>query len=276
MRVARYDSLENGYQFFHYESPIRLHSNLYRDRGYPADLRNLLSTDRMPDSYGAYTECNLENFYFAIKRLSKVHEIVTALNRQGSGDASIIALQRNLMLRPGEQADIRFVRSVHDAGRSEKELVADARAAKGVDLQRCVDANERLFARIPRPAFRTRGRKWCISARSISCASVCFPRPDRPPVTSMSSPQPRLGVGHGHQVMHESLSMIPYAYLDPVSAEESQRIYIDQQYEDGLIAYRHGPRGPQVYPHEEAPRHRLRSSAGPTGRSTRSARTGSS
>ncbi len=47
--------------------------------------------------------------------------------------------------------------------------------------------------------------------------------------------------------------MIPYVYLDAHSAEESQRIYIDQQYEDGLIAYRHGPRGPQVYPHEGTP-----------------------
>jgi len=53
--------------------------------------------------------------------------------------------------------------------------------------------------------------------------------------------------------MHESLSMIPYVYLDPRSAEESQRVYIEQQYEDGLIAYRHGPRGPQVYPHEGVP-----------------------
>ena len=53
--------------------------------------------------------------------------------------------------------------------------------------------------------------------------------------------------------MHESLSMIPYVYLDARSAEESQRVYIEQQYEDGLIAYRHGPRGPQVYPHEGMP-----------------------
>ncbi len=28
---------------------------------------------------------------------------------------------------------------------------------------------------------------------------------------------------------------------------------MDQQYDDGLIAYRHGPRGPQVYPHEGEP-----------------------
>jgi len=55
------------------------------------------------------------------------------------------------------------------------------------------------------------------------------------------SRNPVWGWGHGHQVMHESISMIPYAYLDPKSAQESQRVYMEQQYEDGLIAYRPRP-----------------------------------
>jgi len=49
--------------------------------------------------------------------------------------------------------------------------------------------------------------------------------------------------------MHESISMMVYVYLDPVSAQGSQRVYMEQQYPDGLIGYRHGPRGPQVYPY---------------------------
>ena len=44
-----------------------------------------------------------------------------------------------------------------------------------------------------------------------------------------------------------------YAYLDPVSAQNSQRIYMNQQGEDGLIAYRHGPRGMQSYEHNGKP-----------------------
>jgi glycogen debranching enzyme len=64
------------------------------------------------------------------------------------------------------------------------------------------------------------------------------------------SRNPLWGWGHGHQVLHESLSMLAYVYLDPVSAQGSQRIYMDQQREDGLIAYRHGPRGMQDYPHK--------------------------
>jgi glycogen debranching enzyme len=63
------------------------------------------------------------------------------------------------------------------------------------------------------------------------------------------SREPLWGWGHGHQVLHESLSMMAYAYLDPLSAEGSQRVYMEQQGADGFIAYRHGPRGMQDYPH---------------------------
>jgi glycogen debranching enzyme len=43
--------------------------------------------------------------------------------------------------------------------------------------------------------------------------------------------------------------MLAYSYLDPISAQGSQSVYMEQQREDGLIAYRHGPRGLQDYPH---------------------------
>jgi hypothetical protein len=67
------------------------------------------------------------------------------------------------------------------------------------------------------------------------------------------SRNPVWGWGHGHQVLHESLSMIPYVHLDAASAQNSQRVYMEQQGKDGLIAYRHGPRGPQTYPHKGMP-----------------------
>ena len=35
------------------------------------------------------------------------------------------------------------------------------------------------------------------------------------------SREPLWGWGHGHQVLHESLSMLAYVYLDPVSAQNS-------------------------------------------------------
>ena len=254
MQVVRFETGLHGMVFTHAESLVRLHSNLYKDRGYPTDFRDLLSCDTSPDSYGAYSACTLDDFYFAIKRLSKVHENVKALNEVGTGRADLVALQKNIALRPGEKTDIRFVRTVQDARNPLGEGVTDARNAITADLQRLVDDNVTLFRRIPRLKLRTAAEKM-VYIGAMNLVRQCMLPPSGQTTRNfyVFSRNPVWGWGHGHQVMHESLSMIPYAYLDPVSAEASQRVYIDQQYDDGLIAYRHGPRGPQVYPHEGTP-----------------------
>lgn len=254
LRAERYDSGRKGFIFTHYEPLVRLHSNLYKDRGYPTHFRNLLSSSSQPDSYGADSACSLDQFYFDIKRLSKVHENVFALNQKQNGLVEIIALQKNLLLKPGEKTTVRFVRSVQDAQRPDSELFSDAAAAQSVDLQSAVDDDVALFRAVPRIPFKSAKEKM-VYVGAFNLVRQCM----LPPSGQTShnfyvfSRNPQWGWGHGHQVMHESLSMIPYAYLDSKSAEESQRVYIEQQYEDGLIAYRHGPRGPQVYPHEGKP-----------------------
>jgi hypothetical protein len=254
LEVVRYESASHGMIFTHGEPLVRLHSNLYKDRGYPSGFRNLLSCDTAPDSYGAYKACTLDDFYFAIKRLSKVHENVKALNESGSGPAEIVALQKNVFLKPGGKADVRFTRMVQDSQQPLAEGVADARNAMTANLQQLIDDNIALFSKIPRLKLKTPGEKM-VYVGAFNLVRQCMLPPSGQTKRNfyVFSRNPVWGWGHGHQVMHESLSMIPYAYLDPVSAQESQRVYIDQQYDDGLIAYRHGPRGPQVYPHEGMP-----------------------
>ena len=254
LEVVGYESASHGMVFTHGEPLVRLHSNLYKDRGYPSGFRNLLSCDTAPDSYGAYKACTLDDFYFAIKRLSKVHENVKALNESGSGPAEIVALQKNVFLKPGGKADVRFTRMVQDSQQPLAEGVADARYAMTANLQQLIDDNIALFSKIPRLKLKTPGEKM-VYVGAFNLVRQCMLPPSGQTKRNfyVFSRNPVWGWGHGHQVMHESLSMIPYAYLDPVSAQESQRVYIDQQYDDGLIAYRHGPRGPQVYPHEGIP-----------------------
>lgn len=254
IQVVGYDPNMHGVLFTHAESLVRLHSNLYKDRGYPTDFRNLLSCDLSPDSYGAYEACSLDDFYFAIKRLSKQHENVKALNERHSGPAELVALQKNVTLKPGGSADVRFIRSVQDARQPLQEIVDDARKASAADLQRLVDDNVALFRPMPRLKLKTPAEKM-VYVGAMNLVRQCMLPPSGQTTRNfyVFSRNPVWGWGHGHQVMHESLSMIPYAYLNTESAQESQRIYIDQQYEDGLIAYRHGPRGPQVYPHEGEP-----------------------
>lgn len=254
MQIERFDELNHGYIFTHYEPYERLHSNLYKDRGYPSNFRNLLSCNTALQSYGADNICDLDQFYFDIKRLSKVHENVTALNERKNGFVKVAALQKNIKLQPGAKTSIRFVRSVQDEQSPESEMIMDANSAKLIELQKYVNENVELFKSVPRIKFKTEKEKM-VYIGAFNLVRQCMLPPSGQTAHNfyVFSRNPVWGWGHGHQVMHESLSMIPYAYLDPISAEESQRVYIEQQYEDGLIAYRHGPRGPQVYPHQGIP-----------------------
>jgi hypothetical protein len=254
LAVDRFDVSKGGLFFTHVEPLERLHSNLYANRGYPTIFRDCLASAQKPTSFGSYRACTLEDFRFDIKRMSKQHVPVTELNGVASGRADLVALQQDVVLKPGGSADLRFVRGVQDARQSEQDLVSDVQAALDADLQSCVDANIRLFAKVPRINFKMRGEKM-VYLGAFNLVRQCMLPPSGKTTRNyyVFSRNPQWGWGHGHQVMHESLSMIPYAYLDLTSAEESQRIFMDQQYPDGLIAYRVGPRGPQVYPHQGEP-----------------------
>lgn len=251
LNAVRYDEDVQGLVFTHFESTIRLHSNLYKDRGYPTNFRNILLCDQKPESYGIYKGCSIHNFYFAAKRFSKVHAYVTRLNERQSGPAEIVSLQKNYTLKPGQSARVRFVRGVQDARKPEQEMIADAKKALQADLQQFVDENVKLFQSVPRIKFDNPGDKMVyLGAYNLVRQCMLPPREQTQYNYYVFSRNPIWGWGHGHQVMHESLSMLSYTYLDAKSAQESQRIYMEQQYPDGLIGYRHGPRGPQVYPHE--------------------------
>ena len=50
-------------------------------------------------------------------------------------------------------------------------------------------------------------------------------------------------------MFHESLTMLAYALMDPVSAMNSQRVYRERQHKDGYINYRTGPYLDETIPH---------------------------
>ncbi|GAB4374724.1 MAG: hypothetical protein Kow0042_19540 [Calditrichia bacterium] len=250
LRAGEFDHKNNGFVFTHYEPMERLHSNLYPNRGYPTHFRDMLACDLPPESFGTHLGCEIADFYFAIKRLSKVHAYVQKLNEQENTPADFVALQKNFVLQPGKSAQVRFVRGVQDARRPLEELQQEVQAALQADVQAGVDANVRLFRSIPRIKFPNPDEK-LVYLGAFNLVRQCMLPPSGQAQYNyyVFSRNPQWGWGHGHQVMHESLSMLPYVYLDAQSAMESQRIYMEQQYDDGLIGYRHGPRGPQVYPH---------------------------
>ncbi len=249
LRLIRYDAKLNGYVFSHYESLVRLHSNLYKNRNYPTRFRDMLACNEPPNSYGGYQGCSIQDFYFAAKRLSKVHAYVRQLNRKTNGAVEIVALQKNFLLQPGKYKSVRFVRGVQDARKPFANMAMDVQKALKAHLQTYVNRNEKLFRRVPR--LNLPKDEHLVYLGSFNLVRQCMlpPRGKTKYNYYVFSRNPIWGWGHGHQVMHESLSMLTYAYMNPESAQESQRIYMEQQYPDGLIAYRVGPRGPQVYPH---------------------------
>ena len=226
-----------------------VYSNLYS--GYPDRFRDMLVSDTSPQSYGAYPFCKLSDFEPVLRRFNEYDAHKTKLDQVSAGRSGLIALQIDLSLAPGESADVRFVRGCQAAGSERSEMERGIKVALSANMQSLVDADVSLYSSIPRISFKTSPEK-LVYLGAFNLVRQCMLPPSGAARHNyyVFSRNPIWGWGHGHQVMHESLSMIPFAYLDWKSAEESQRIYMDQQSPDGLIPYRVGPRGPQSYPRD--------------------------
>ncbi|PKL82296.1 MAG: hypothetical protein CVV24_10785 [Ignavibacteriae bacterium HGW-Ignavibacteriae-3] len=247
--IKGYDKKNNGYVTEHQESKYRLVSSLYKNQPYPTQTRDYFTANFYPYSYGGYHK-SLEDFYVTIKTDFYAENRNDSLNQKKNGYVNFISLHGKFSLKPDEEINIRYFRGWQDQNEDQQKLKEDIEKLKTAPLQKYVDANVKLFSKIPRINFITQDEK-LVYLGSFNLARGSF----YPPAEKTNynfyvfSRQPLWGWGHGHQVLHESLSMLAYAYLDPQSAEGSQRVYMEQQREDGLIAYRHGPRGLQDYPH---------------------------
>ncbi len=251
--VKSFSRMDNIFTLEHYETKKRLISNLYSHGAYPEHWTDLFSGDFSPYSYGAYTG-NMDDFYNIIKTDFYSNDRTDSLNLKDTGYVRFASLHARFSLKPGEDRTIRFFRGTQDEQRDKEKLIQKIIALKNIDIQEYVDQNIKLFNSIPRIDFATKDEKLVyISAFNLARSCMLPPEGKTSYNYYVFSREPLWGWGHGHQVLHESLSMLAYAYLDPESAQESQRVYMEQQGDDGLIAYRHGPRGSQTYPHKGMP-----------------------
>ncbi|MCF8302579.1 MAG: hypothetical protein K9I94_04815 [Bacteroidales bacterium] len=253
LEVKGFNKKHNAYITHHFESRKRLISNLYAGAPYPADVRDIFALDEKPYSYGAY-KGNRENFYNIIKTDYYSDDRSDSLNMQSTGLYDFVALHSRMTLATGESKTIRFSRGWQSRERDITPVLNDITTLSQVDLQPFVDKNIELFASIPRIDFTNPEDKLVyLSAFNLARGCMLPPTGQTGHNFYVFSREPKWGWGHGHQVLHESLSMLAYAYLDRESAQGSQRVYMEQQGDDGLIAYRHGPRGTQAYPHKGEP-----------------------
>lgn len=254
LNIQGYDTANQGYILTRHETKKRLISNLRANYPYPTEVRDFFTGNFTPYSFGGYKGI-LDDFYLKIKTDYYDKDFKKdSLNHLDEGMVDHIALQYKLKLKPEESRNVRYLRGVQSQHEDIEALQAEMEELKETSLQPFLLANESLFSNIPQINFKTKDEKIVyLSALNLARGCMLPPEGETSYNYYVFSRNPLWGWGHGHQVLHESLSMMAYVYLDSKSAQESQRVYMEQQRDDGLIAYRHGPRGPQTYPHKEEP-----------------------
>lgn len=254
LRITGFDAKNNSYLLYRNESRKRLISNLSSKYPYPVEWTDLLAAGFDPYSHGAYSG-SLDDLYTNIKRdfYAEVNRH-DSLNCADTGYFGMALLHSHFTLKPGETRQLSYFRATSGDVNAAEKLKETVNGLKNIDIQPFIDANVALFTKVPRIEFKSKAEK-IMYLGALNLARGCMLPPEG--ATSHNyyvfSRNPLWGWGHGHQVLHESLSMLAYTYLDPVSAMESQRVYMEQQRPDGFIAYRHGPRGVQDYPHKGMP-----------------------
>jgi hypothetical protein len=163
-------------------------------------------------------------------------------NKFNSDTISVLALQKRYTIPGGTSGFMRIIRVVGEQSTPLSVLVQQAESLRTIDMEKHVRTNEREYSSIPKLSFTNRDLEM-LYWNSFSLLRQCM----LPPEGQLGhnyyvfSREPQWGWGHGGQVFHESLSMLAYVYMDPVSAMNSQRVFFEVQMDDGYINYRTGP-----------------------------------
>ena len=155
--------------------------------------------------------------------------------------ARIVAFSRAYDLRPGYTHRLLAVRAVGRATDKQQTLLDSARGLVTLDIPRCRRESAEIYGKIPAPRFTDPEWQMLYWSSFSLMRQVMLPPEGKSSFNYyVFSREPQWGWGHGGQVFHESLSMLAYALMDPVSAMNSQRVYRERQHKDGYINYRTG------------------------------------
>jgi hypothetical protein len=177
----------------------------------------------------SFPECNFKSW------VNNLRQIPTEKHQR------VIGAKFEWVLDPKSQQSFRIARSI-----SEKDADPDERLAHTLDLfdldfKPFLQDNEALFANVPKLSGLNTDEALLYKSAWNMMRQVMYPPEGKSPYNYyVFSREPTWGWGHGGQVFHESITMLAYAYLDPLSAMNSQRVYAHRQYENGYINYRTG------------------------------------
>lgn len=163
-------------------------------------------------------------------------------DRLPSGDVAVLAFQKDFTLAPGKTAHVRIIRGVQEADADPTPLYQQCCELLTASLDAYILADEALYSCIPHPELDNPELALMYWSAFNLLRQVMMPPEGQCSYNYyLFSREPSWGWGHGGQVLHESLAMLAYAYMDPQSAMDSQRVFMERQDADGYIPYRVGP-----------------------------------
>jgi len=155
--------------------------------------------------------------------------------------SKVIAFSKLLKIEQGQSRELRIVRAVCAQKAPSQKMINEAKALMSKDLSGYIKDNEQLFSKTPVPQFSNPDQTALYWSANNMMRQVFYPAEGKSKYNYyVFSREPTWGWGHGGQVFHESIAMLSYAYVDPVSAMNSQRVYLQRQYPNGYINYRTG------------------------------------
>ncbi|MFA6570867.1 MAG: trehalase family glycosidase [Bacteroidota bacterium] len=248
LEIKSFDKKNNCYLAQHNESLNRYYGDLSDTLPYPTEYTDVFGINFPQYSYGGY-KCSFEEFHNTIKtNYNSLPRVTDSLNLLNSGAVDFISLHYKVTLKPGENRYVRYYRGCIKRSEKPEKLLLEINGLKMQLLQKYVDNNIKEFAKMPTIRFHTDTEK-LLFLSSINLARGCMLPAEGKTKNNyyVFSRNPIWGWGHGSQSQNESLSMLTYAFADPMSAENSQKVYMEQQDKHGFIPYRNGPRGPETY-----------------------------
>lgn len=155
--------------------------------------------------------------------------------------ARIVGFEKKLTIQPGVSKTVSLQRSVGPVTQPVHELIAKTQHVLTLKHDAFLQANEKLFSKTPTLTFNNKEKEALYWSCNNMMRQVFYPPEGKSSYNYyVFSREPTWGWGHGGQVFHESITMLSYAYIDPISAMNSQRVYLERQYPNGYINYRTG------------------------------------
>ncbi len=158
-------------------------------------------------------------------------------------EAKIISAEEDFSLDGGKSSIIKIIKGTEaDSIKNFDEFKYQCNEVSKLDLKKFLAEDEAAYSKIPELKINNSDYQ-ALYWNAFSLLRQCMMPPEGKCHYNyyVFSREPKWGWGYGGQVFHESLSMLAYVYMDPLSAENSQRVFIERQHPDGYINYRTGP-----------------------------------